>query len=37
LYGRCNVLSDAEQRVLARVVEVLPPWDGSAAREGNLE
>jgi chorismate-pyruvate lyase len=28
LYGRCNVLTDLSQNVLARVVEILPPWRG---------
>ena len=27
LYGRQNVLTGAEGRVLARVLEILPPWD----------
>jgi chorismate-pyruvate lyase len=29
LYGRCNVLSDPSHNVLARVVEILPPWRGA--------
>ena len=33
LYGRCNVLSDLSQNVLARVVEILPPLEGIAAVE----
>jgi hypothetical protein len=37
LYGRCNVLSDPSHNVLARVVEILPPWSGAEPREGNLE
>jgi hypothetical protein len=37
LYGRCNVLSDSSERLLARVVEVLPPWNGAARWEENLE
>ena len=27
LYGRCNVISDERGRVIARVVEILPPVD----------
>lgn len=34
LYGRCNVLSNSAQHVLARVVEILPPWNGAAGWEG---
>jgi chorismate-pyruvate lyase len=37
LYGRCNVLSDPSHNVLARVVEILPPWSGTGPWEGNLE
>ena len=29
LYGRCNVISDERGRVIARVVEILPPVDPS--------
>ncbi len=36
LYGRCNVLSDPSRNVLARVVEILPVWNGPANGEGNL-
>jgi len=36
LYGRCNVLSDLSHNVLARVVEILPPWNGPAGWEENL-
>jgi hypothetical protein len=37
LYGRCNVLSDFSQNVLARVVEILPPLDGIAGSEEDSE
>lgn len=37
LYGRCNVLSDLSHNVLARVVEILPPWSGAEPWEGNLD
>ncbi|MEX2301285.1 MAG: hypothetical protein WD733_10130 [Bryobacterales bacterium] len=37
LYGRCNVLSDPAHNVLARVVEILPPWSGAEPWEGNLD
>jgi chorismate-pyruvate lyase len=33
LYGRCNVLLDPSQNVLARVVEILPPADRVPALE----
>jgi chorismate-pyruvate lyase len=36
LYGRCNVLSDPSRNVLARVVEILPTWNGPADGEGSL-
>jgi chorismate-pyruvate lyase len=36
LYGRCNVLSDPSQNVLARVVEILPAWNGPSNGEGTL-
>jgi hypothetical protein len=36
LYGRCNVLSDSSHNVLARVVEVLPPWNAAARGEDKL-
>ena len=36
LYGRCNVLSDPSRNVLARVVEILPAWNGPADGEGSL-
>ena len=31
LYGRCNVISDREGRVIAEIVEILPPATGPAA------
>jgi chorismate-pyruvate lyase len=37
LFGRCNVLSNSSKHVLARVVEVLPPWNGAAGWEGKVE
>jgi chorismate-pyruvate lyase len=36
VYGRCNVLSDPSGNVIARVVEILPPWSGPAGWEGNI-
>jgi chorismate-pyruvate lyase len=36
LYGRCNVLSDPSRNVLARVVEILPTWNGPADGEEYL-
>jgi hypothetical protein len=37
LYGRCNVITNSSQHVLARVVEILPPWNEAANQEGKLE
>jgi chorismate-pyruvate lyase len=37
LYGRCNVLSDLSQRPLARVVEILPPVNGTPLLEDGFE
>jgi chorismate-pyruvate lyase len=37
LYGRCNVITNSSQHVLARVVEILPPWKDAVHQEGKLE
>jgi len=35
LYGRCNVISDGNGRVLAQVVEILPLLEDQSAQEGS--
>jgi chorismate-pyruvate lyase len=37
LYGRRNIIVDADQRILAQVVEILPPSNGNAHGERDRE